>query len=120
MWLRSPLALGAGNVKAAALTSLGFGHVGALVVLGHPGVFEAALTRDGRDAAAWRERATERLAQGASRLEAGMIGRADLFTQVENRRFAGIDDHADEIALLLNPDARLNADGTYPTATPTV
>ncbi|OHQ53817.1 type I polyketide synthase [Corynebacterium sp. HMSC070H05] len=120
VWLRSPLALGAGNVKAAALTSLGFGHVGALVVLGHPGVFEAALTRDGRDAAAWRERATERLAQGASRLEAGMIGRADLFTQVENRRFAGIDDHADEITLLLNPDARLNADGTYPTATPTV
>lgn len=47
VWPRSPLALGAGAVKAAALTSLGFGHVGALVVLAHPGVFEAALAASG-------------------------------------------------------------------------
>ncbi|GAA0212307.1 type I polyketide synthase [Corynebacterium riegelii] len=120
VWLRSPLALGAGQVKAAALTSLGFGHVGALVVLGHPGVFEAALVREGIDADAWRAQATKRRADGAGRLEAGMLGRAELFAPVENRRFAGANDHDDEIALLLNPDARLNADGTYPTATPTV
>ena len=115
VWLRSPLALGAGQVKAAALTSLGFGHVGALVVLGHPGVFEAALVREGLDADAWRAQATKRRVDGAGRLEAGMLGRAELFTPVENRRFAGVNDHDDEIALLLNPDARLNADGTYPT-----
>ena len=115
VWLRSPLDLGAGNVKAVALTSLGFGHVGALVVLGHPGVFEAALVRAGKDADAWRAQATKRLVDGAGRLEAGMLGRTTLFEPVENRRFAGANEHADEIALLLNPDARLNEDGSYPT-----
>ena len=116
VWLRSPLDLGEGNVKAAALTSLGFGHVGALVVLAHPGVFEAALRRAGGDAEAWRARASQRRADGASRLEAGMIGRAPLFEPVDNRRFAGGDDHGDEIALLLNPDARLLPAGHYPNA----
>ncbi|WP_170253121.1 hypothetical protein, partial [Corynebacterium tuscaniense] len=64
---------------------------------------------------AWRAQATERLVDGAGRLEAGMIGRAELFAPVENRRFAGAHDHDDEIALLLNPEARLTADGNYPT-----
>ncbi|OFT55584.1 type I polyketide synthase [Corynebacterium sp. HMSC05H05] len=121
VWLRAPLALGAGQVKAAALTSLGFGHVGALVVLAHPGVFEAALTTASGEAAAsaWRKRAAQRLRDGAARLEAGMVGRAALFEPVDNRRFTGDADalHDAEIALLLNPDARLGADGTYPAAT---
>ncbi|STC69522.1 type I polyketide synthase [Corynebacterium pilosum] len=118
VWLRAPLALGAGNVKAAALTSLGFGHVGALLVLAHPGVFYAALRQQrGEDAAqSWRERATDRLRHGAGRLEAGMIGRADLFTQIENRRFVEGHTKSSEIALLLDENARLGEDGTYPIA----
>lgn len=114
VWLRSPLALGAGAVKAAALTSLGFGHVGALVVLAHPGVFEAALAASGGSVDEWRSQATARLRAGAGWLEAGMTGRRDLFTQVENRRFAPGDVHDGEIALLLDADARLGADGVYP------
>lgn len=114
VWLRAPLALGAGSVKAAALTSLGFGHVGALVVLAHPGVFEAALAATGASVEQWRARATARLRAGAGWLEAGMTGRRELFTQVENRRFAEGNVHDGEIALLLNPDARLGEDGVYP------
>lgn len=43
-----------------------------------------------------------------------MTGRRDLFPQVENRRFAAGDVHDGEIALLLDADARLGADGLYP------
>ena len=102
--------------RAAALTSLGFGHVGALVVLAHPGVFEAALAAEGRDVEGWRARATERLRTGAGHLEAGMVGRAALFEQVHNRRFAEGQTHDSEIALLLDADARLGEDGVYPVA----
>lgn len=122
VWLRAPLALGAGKVQAAALTSLGFGHVGALVVLAHPSVFEAAVQTahdnnggDGGEAVQrWRSRATQRLRAGSDHLEAGMVGRKPLFVQVENRRFAEGNAHDGEIALLLDPEARLGADGTYP------
>ncbi|MGP5209142.1 hypothetical protein ACTXJY_14355, partial [Corynebacterium casei] len=76
VWLRSPLHVEAANrpVKAAALTSLGFGHVGALLVYAHPGVFEAAVAQQVSPEAAteWREKANARLANGAARFEAGM------------------------------------------------
>ena len=131
VWLRAPLALGAGEVKAAALTSLGFGHVGALVVLAHPSVFEAAVQaahggehggeyggehsdKHGDAVQQWRSRATQRLRAGSEHLEAGMVGRKPLFVQVENRRFQEDNAHDGEIALLLDPQARLGADGTYP------
>ncbi|GAB2502127.1 Erythronolide synthase, modules 1 and 2 [Corynebacterium atrinae] len=114
VWLRSPLALGEGAVKAGVLTSLGFGHVGAVVVLAHPAVFEAALARSGGDVAAWREHATTRLRAGAQHFEAGMIGRAELFTQVEGRRLPTVGEHEAEIALLLDENARLGEDGVYP------
>lgn len=116
VWLRAPLELGAGRVKAAALTSLGFGHVGALVVLAHPGVFEAAVAAaHGAEAAeTWRARATERLRAGADHLEAGMVGRKPLFQQVEHRRFVEGNTHDGEVALLLDADARLGEDGVYP------
>ena len=54
VWLRAPLSLGAGAVKAGVLTSLGFGHVSAVVVLAHPGVFEAALDAAGYSVDEWR------------------------------------------------------------------
>ena len=116
VWLRKPLALG--TVKAAALTSLGFGHVGALIALAHPGVFEEAVRqqRGAADAAAWRTRAEERLAAGHDRFEAGMLGRAPLFEVIEGRRLPATGSKAAEIAMLLDEDARLGADGVFPSA----
>lgn len=116
VWLREPLDLGEGAVKAAALTSLGFGHVGALVVYAHPSTFEAAVANAGLDVDAWREKATSRLRAGAARMQAGMIGRAPLFTQIEGRRFPDTGAHEAEINLLLSEDVRLGADGVYPSA----
>ncbi|OFP19097.1 type I polyketide synthase [Corynebacterium sp. HMSC077D10] len=133
VWLRSPLDLGAAGrpVKAAALTSLGFGHVGALIVYAHPGVFEEAIKqqRGAADAAAWRERAEARLAAGHAHFEAGMLGRAPLFEVIDGRRLPHADakvmidgyglvdaDKAAEISMLLDADARLGANGEFPGA----
>ncbi|KHO30260.1 type I polyketide synthase [Corynebacterium minutissimum] len=118
VWLRSPLDLAAAghNVKAAALTSLGFGHVSALIVYAHPGVFEQAVAQQrGADAAAsWRERAESRLRAGRAHFEAGMLGRAPLFEVIEGRRLPAHNAKAAEIAMLLDDSARLSEDGTYP------
>ncbi|QCB27600.1 type I polyketide synthase [Corynebacterium endometrii] len=135
VWLRSPLDLQAAgrSIKAAALTSLGFGHVGALLVYAHPGVFEAAIEQQlGSHAAQdWKKRASQRLAAGAAHFEAGMLGREQLFTAIEGRRLprrswngaatAEVEgygrvsaDKAAEIALLLDGDVRLTEDGTFP------
>ena len=133
VWLRSPLDLAAAgrSVKAAALTSLGFGHVGALIVYAHPGVFEEAIKqqRGTVAAAAWRERAEQRLAAGHARFEAGMLGRAPLFEVIDGRRMPHADtkvmidgyglvdaDKAAEISMLLDADARLGATGEFPSA----
>ena len=40
------------SVRTAALTSLGFGHVGALLVYAHPGIFEQALCQQHGSSAA--------------------------------------------------------------------
>ena len=118
VWLRSPLDLAAAghNVKAAALTSLGFGHVSALIVYAHPGVFEQAVAQQrGADAAtSWRERAEQRLRAGRAHFEAGMLGRAPLFEVIEGRRLPAHNAKAAEIAMLLDDSARLSEDGTYP------
>ncbi|WP_350257662.1 fatty acid synthase subunit beta domain-containing protein [Scrofimicrobium sp. R131] len=115
VWLRRPLQLN--TVKAALVTSLGFGHVSSLVAMVHPGAFEAAVARRGGEEArqAWRSRAGERLKEGARRLEAGMLGRAELFEQAPSRRFAedGTDPHEVEAAMLLDPAARLGGTGYY-------
>lgn len=114
VWLREPLDLGANAIKAGALTSLGFGHVAAVVVMANSGVFEQAMRNAGLDVEAWRKRATERLRAGANRLEAGMVGRAPLFEQIDGRRLPERGGHQAEINLLIDAEARLGADGTYP------
>ena len=112
VWPRQPLKVG--TVKAAVLTSLGFGHVAALVALVHPGAFEQAVAlAHGEDAAhAWREQATARLGAGTRQLAAGMIGHAPLFEEIDGRRFSG-DAHEEEAAMLLDPEARLGANGNF-------
>ncbi|MDC4232389.1 DUF1729 domain-containing protein [Actinomyces sp. B33] len=115
VWLRRPLDMSARPVRASVLTSLGFGHVSALIALVHPSAFESRLAdeRGADEAARWRARAGERLARGRRRLERGMIGRADLFTPVDGRRLPEGDAHEAEAAMLLDPSARLGADGVY-------
>ncbi|WP_024541037.1 type I polyketide synthase [Bifidobacterium choerinum] len=120
VWLRRPLAIGTRRtVKAALATSLGFGHVSGFAAIVHPGAFEAAVEHThGADALdAWRARANERLAAGRRRLEEGMMGRAALYEPIDNRRFHedghGYDAHEVEKAMLLDPDARLGADGFF-------
>lgn len=125
VWLREPMRIGAGTVKAALATSLGFGHVSGFVALVHPGAFEAAVAAGAGTEALeeWRKRANARLAAGQRRLEEGMMGHAPLFEPVENRHLlkdgtrlpdgTRYDGHEAEKAMLLNPEARLNANGYY-------
>ena len=112
VWPRKPIEVG--TVKAALLTSLGFGHVSAIVALVHPGAFEQAVANaSGQEAARqWRERASERLAAGHRQFHKGMIGHAPLFEEAEGRRFDG-DAHEQEAAMLLDLDSRLGENGVY-------
>lgn len=112
VWLRSPLQIPA--PKAALITSLGFGHVSALLALAHPGAFEAVLFRQGGAEVLhqWRTRALERMKQGARDLESGMLGRSELFVPVSNRRLPAHSKDA-EAQMLLDPNARLGMDGEY-------
>ena len=123
VWLRNPMRVG--MIKAALATSLGFGHVSGFVALVHPGAFEAAVAASaGADALnEWRAKANARLAAGQRRLQEGMMGHVQLFEPVENRRLlkdgtrmpdgSRYDGHEAEKAMLLNPDARLDASGYY-------
>lgn len=115
LWLRRPLDMSATPVKAGVLTSLGFGHVSALVVLSHPTAFEVALRQErGADAAAaWRSTAEARLASGRAKFERAMIGQDTLFEPVEGRRLPAHGAHDVEAAMLLDADARLGQNGTF-------
>ncbi|WP_227712805.1 beta-ketoacyl synthase N-terminal-like domain-containing protein [Nanchangia anserum] len=115
LWLRAPLRP-AQPIRAGVLTSLGFGHVGALVVLAHPSAFEQALadSRGEKVAKAWRERALSRLRAGHTRRLDAMCGGEALFSPVTDRRFGDLSGDAlteAEAAVLLSPDARLDATG---------
>ncbi|WP_254873004.1 beta-ketoacyl synthase N-terminal-like domain-containing protein [Schaalia sp. Marseille-Q2122] len=129
VWLRSPLNLGAsGPIKAAFATSLGFGHVSSLVALVHPAAFEALVVSSVHDREAgmsllaqWRKRSDARLMAAHRHREAGMMGHRELFEAAPARRLptgaaleaAGGDAHEVEAAMLLDPNARLSAEGVY-------
>ncbi|MDO4664685.1 MAG: DUF1729 domain-containing protein [Actinomycetaceae bacterium] len=115
VWLRRPLDTAKNPVKAGLLTSLGFGHVAALIALVHPSAFETALQaeRGVEDAQRWRKKANARLDAGSEHLQEAMLGRRPLFEPVAGRRLPGQNDHEVEVALLLNPTARLGIDGLY-------
>ncbi|MDO4630690.1 MAG: DUF1729 domain-containing protein [Corynebacterium sp.] len=108
VWLREPLKVG--EVKAGVLTSLGFGHVAAVVVLAHPGVFAKVAGEQ------WRERATKRLRDGQRAFETGMLGRGDLYVQPQDRRLPKQRTDAAEIQVILDDTVRLGEDGTFPAA----
>ncbi len=116
VWLRRSLETG--PFKAGVLTSLGFGHVSAMVAVAHPGAFVASLSKSQKDA--WLAAATARLVAGEARRLDAMTGGAPLFEKAEKRRFASADmadTKADETAMLVDPAARLGDNGVYARAT---
>lgn len=112
VWLRQPLDLRRTPPKAGLVTSLGFGHVSALIALVHPGAFFAALAREQGEgvAEAWRAAATERERRGLRRLEEAMRGGTALYERPVNRNLGsvpatGVSER--EAAVLLSDSARL-------------
>ena len=87
VWLRESLQTG--PFRAGLLTSLGFGHVSAMVAVAHPGAFVAALSPAQREA--WLQQATARLVAGEARRLDAMCGGDPLFKKAEQRRFADSD-----------------------------
>ncbi|BBX72691.1 type I polyketide synthase [Mycobacterium shinjukuense] len=113
VWVRDTLRLGGKfPLKAAMLTSLGFGHVSGLVALVHPQAFIAAL--DPSQRADYQRRANARLLAGQRRLASAMAGGPPMYQRPGDRRF---DEHApekpQEAAMLLNPAARLGDGEAY-------
>ncbi|MHC2547386.1 fatty acid synthase subunit beta domain-containing protein [Corynebacterium hesseae] len=112
VWLRQPLDLRRTPPKAGLVTSLGFGHVSALIALVHPGAFYAALVREWgeAEAEAWRSAAAEREWCGLRRLEKAMRGGPALYERPVSRNL-GTGTAAEvaerEAAVLLSESARL-------------
>lgn len=112
VWLRQPLDLRCTPPKAGLVTSLGFGHVSALIALVHPGAFYAALVRERgeAEAEAWRSAAAERERCGLRRLEKAMRGGPALYERPVSRNL-GAGTAAEvaerEAAVLLSESARL-------------
>lgn len=109
VWLRRPLRVG--PVRAAVLTSLGFGHVAGLVALAHPAAFLATLTPEQR--AAYEPAAEGRRTAGRVALTRAIYGGEAPYRRPADRRFEAGSVRTDEAALLLDPSARLGADGHF-------
>lgn len=112
VWLRESLPVG--PIRAGLLTSLGFGHVSAMVAVAHPGAFVAALSKKQRET--WLQAATARLVAGEARRLDAMCGGDPLYKKPEQRRFADSSltrTKADESAMLVDPAARLGENGVY-------
>ena len=114
VWLTKPVEMGdALPLKAGFVTSLGFGHVSALVAIVHPEAFHAAVAKaDGEQAAnEWRERAAVREAEGARRIDDAIYGGEGLYERPEGRRLGDGGSYRDsdalEKAVILTPEARL-------------
>ena len=112
VWLRQPLDLRRTPPKAGLVTSLGFGHVSALIAVVHPGAFVSALVAECGDdtARAWRDRAEMRERSGLRRLEEAMRGGSALYQRPVDRNLGG--GHAAEVkereaAVLLSEGARM-------------
>ncbi|AGT06214.1 fatty acid synthase, type I [Corynebacterium glutamicum MB001] len=110
VWLRKPLDLRAKAPKAGLVTSLGFGHVSALVAIVHPDAFyEAVRVARGAEAAdVWRASAIAREEAGLRTIVAGMHGGV-LYERPVERNLGVHGDAAKEVeaAVLLDSRARL-------------
>lgn len=110
----------AGEVlRAGLLTSLGFGHVSAVVCLAHPSVFLAALDAgvSADDADRYRRSAVRRRLEGRRRALDARHGGPVLYRKRTDRRLDGSDGSPErrdaEVALLTDPRVRLGSDGRY-------
>ena len=108
-WLRQPLDLRGTAPKAGLATSLGFGHVSALVAIVHPQAFYEALKQARGEEAAqqWREQAKRREAAGQQLIDAAMYGGPVLYSRPADRNLGADDVDERETAVLLSDDARL-------------
>jgi fatty acid synthase len=110
VWLREPLA--AGPLKAGLVTSLGFGHVAGIIALVHPQAFVASLSPADRDDYLTRSR--ERVVEGRLRLARTMCGGGPAYVKIPDRRLGtGQVARDKEASMLLDPSARLTAEGVY-------
>ncbi len=116
----APLRPGPGRLRAGLVTSLGFGHVGAIALILHPAAFVALLSPQERER--YDQRATSRLADARERWARVWMGERDAFARRAERRFNHPDhtpeQEAEEAALLLNPNARLDPSTGRYTLTP--
>ncbi|WP_273369545.1 type I polyketide synthase [Corynebacterium massiliense] len=105
-WLRRPLERGgAGVIKCGLISSLGFGHISALLALVHPAAFRAALAAARGESAAekWAQRATDRQRVGARRRREAMYGGPPLYRRPRATETAdGPERAAAEKAMLLD------------------
>ncbi|MFT7620888.1 MAG: fatty acid synthase [Myxococcota bacterium] len=96
------------DLKAALVTSLGFGHIGAIVALAHPFCFWSALSE--ADRASYQARIEKRLNGATRKLRGVLTGRQPLLTLRTERPFeggVGSDEHrAHETEVLTDAGAR--------------
>ncbi len=117
VWAREPLRFGDRfALKAGLVTSLGFGHVSGLLAVVHPQAFIEAI--DPQRRAEYQRRAEQRQLAGRQRFAEAMCGGAPLYERPADRRLGSEGTPAKQIRqleadVLLSPDARLAADGTY-------
>jgi fatty acid synthase, bacteria type len=113
VWPRERLRLGDKYpLKAGLVTSLGFGHVSALIALVHPQAFLAALDPEQREA--YTKQATQRSLAGQRRLASAIAGGRPMYERPADRRFDHeMPERAQEAAMLLDAASRLGEDGLY-------
>ncbi|WP_228552924.1 MULTISPECIES: type I polyketide synthase [Mumia] len=110
VWLREALEAPA-PMRAGLVTSLGFGHVAALVAIAHPEAFLATLDATQRDE--YERAARAREVSGRLRLVRAMYGGPAPYQRPVGRRLGDSGVREREASVLLDPQARLGADGTY-------
>ena len=101
-------------IRAGMITSLGFGHVSAGILVVHPSAFLSSIPKEDQEDYLKRSQARKR--RGERRWEEIRMGKKQAFTRVQNRRFRSKDgtkaQALEESNMLLNPNARLQ-DGLF-------
>jgi len=96
-------------IRAGMVTSLGFGHVSAGLLILHPQAFLLAIPEDQREE--FIQRAGQRQRQGDHRWEEIRMGKSEAFSRAQHRRFRAKDGSKEqaeeESSMLLNPESRL-------------
>ncbi|MCC6811227.1 MAG: DUF1729 domain-containing protein [Deltaproteobacteria bacterium] len=85
----APIAMPRARMKAALVTSLGFGHIGAIVLLGHPFLFWRMLDAD--QTAAYRKKLGARMSTATTKLQRVLGGSEAMFKRRTERPFSGKD-----------------------------